>query len=336
MKLLHLFFLCQFLIFPAFGQNIPSPLTPQSIGFSHAQWPYKGDLVDILVQSKPGDEEVKKPLFFFCQGSLAQPLIKYDTLGVYGVFPFSPDSLLNDYHLVIIGKPHVPLIAEKGTLKSDFTITDTAAYQRYSVRNYLDYYVDRNLAVISYLQKKPWVSKKELVVAGHSEGSTIAAKMASVSPKVTQVIYSGGNPVGRILSIIEQDRQRESYADSTHYGEEAFEYWQEVLDDRNNAEELSGDSPKTTYYFSVPSKDYLEKLKIPVLVSYGTKDYSTPFNDYLRAEMMRHDRKNFTFQAYVGTEHNFFPVLPDGSTDYTVYNWQRVADDWYAWLKKNR
>jgi len=73
----------------------------------------------------------------------------------------------------------------------------------YKKQNYLDYYVERDLAVINYLQKQPWVSKSSLVVSGHSEGSSIAAKMASISKNITHLIYISGNPMGRIMSIIE-------------------------------------------------------------------------------------------------------------------------------------
>ena len=46
--------------------------------------------------------------------------------------------------------------------------------------------------------EKKWVAKSKLVLAGHSEGSTIAAKLATKNNKVTHLIYSGGNPNGRV------------------------------------------------------------------------------------------------------------------------------------------
>ena len=58
-----------------------------------------------------------------------------------------------------------------------------------------------------------------------------------------------------------------------------------------------GDTFKATYDFSIPPIQYLEKLTIPVLVSYGTKDWSAPYNDYLRVEMIRKKKRNFTFKA---------------------------------------
>ena len=196
---------------------------PEDFGFRYLRMVYKGDTVDILIKSKKGEERNPKPLFLFCQGSLPQPLIKYDEKGMFGVFTFNPDSLAVNFHLAIIGKPNIPVVAHIKTLEKDYTYKDSSGAfpKAYTERNYLDYYVDRNINVIKFLQNQKWISNKTLVVAGHSEGSTIAAKLAFVSPKVTHLIYSGGNPMGRILTIIEQLRAIET--DSTMDAEGQFD-----------------------------------------------------------------------------------------------------------------
>lgn len=96
-----------------------------------------------------------------------------------------------------------------------------------------------------------------------------------------------------------------------------------------------GDAYKTTYEFSAPMITYLEKLKIPVFVTYGTKDQSSPCNDYLLVDTIRKNKKNFTFKAYIGTEHNFFPITEDNKPNYEIFNWDKVANDWINWLNKN-
>lgn len=75
---------------------------PENYGFRHFQTVFKGDTVDILVKSGKGEEQVKKPLFLFCQGSLPIPLIiRYDENGNKGnpTYLFGRKSLrayLND------------------------------------------------------------------------------------------------------------------------------------------------------------------------------------------------------------------------------------------------
>lgn len=318
----------------AFGQ----PKTPEEFGFRYVVFKYRSDSVDILIKSKKGEENIPKPLFFFCQGSLPIPLIIYSEEGVYSTFPFNTDSISIKYHLVIVSKPGIPLVADTKSLKPDFTYIDSTGKfpKDYTNRNLLSYYVPRNIAIIKFLQKQTWVSKKQLVVAGHSEGSTVSAKMASESKNITHLIYSGGNPMGRILSIIQQNRSYETYTDSIKYGEDMINYWADVVINKNDMNATQGDNPKTTFEFSEPMISYLEALKIPVLVTYGTKDWSSPYNDVLRVNTMRQNKTNFTFKAYVGTEHGFFPLTADNKPDYNIFNWDNVANDWLKWLNETQ
>jgi hypothetical protein len=312
----------------SFGQTKLS----EDFGFRHFQLVYRGDTTDILVKSQKGEENFAKPLFFYCQGSLPQPLIKTDGDKTYGVFSFKPDSLIKYFHIAIVGKPYVPLIMDKKDLDNRFCYLDTNGHvtKKYSDRNLLDYYTKRNIEVIKFLQKQKWISSDKLVLAGHSEGSTIVAKMASVFPKVTHLIYSSGNPFGRIMSIIGESRSEEN--DTTKIAEGDFEMWKNSVDSPNDLNFSQGDTHKATVEFSNPPIQYLEKLKIPVLICYGTKDWCAPFNDYLRIETIRKRKANFTFNAYIGTEHNFFPLKGNGEVNYDIFNWDKVANDWLKWL----
>ena len=315
-----------------FGQT----KTPTEFGFRHIVLKYKNDNVDILIKSKKSEENIPKPLFFFCQGSLPKPLIKYHEKDVYGVFPFIPDSLSTKYHLVIVSKPYIPVVVDYKTLSPYFNYIDSLGKfpKEYSERNLLSYYVPRNIVVIKYLQKQKWVTTTQLVVAGHSEGSTVAAKMAADYKKITHLIYAGGNPLGRIMSIIAQSRESETDTDSTRFGEEEIKYWEAVVKNKSDMDGSQGDTHRATFEFSQPPIEYLEKLKIPVLVSYGTKDWSAPFNDFMRVDFIRRGKNNFTFQPYVRTEHNFFPVTAENQPNYDIFNWDRVASDWLKWTNQ--
>ncbi len=309
---------------------------PASLGFRHFQFPYQGIKSEVLVKSKKGEELKTKPLFFFSQGSLPKPLIITEGKDVYGVFPFNTDSLLEAYHLVIVGKPGVPLMSERKDLNEQYLFLDTNATMppTYIQHNVLDFYVARNISILEWLRKQSWVNKSSLVIAGHSEGSTIVAKMAVQYPKITDLIYVGGNPMGRIMSIIAEERFLET--DSSKLAEHSFSYWKEALRHPNNMDASKGDTDSATIGFSYPPIHYLEKLKIPVLISYGTKDWATPYIDYLQIETIRKKMSNFQFDAYVGKEHNFFALKKDGSIDYEQYNWDKVALDWLSWLNKNK
>jgi hypothetical protein len=305
--------------------------SPVDYGYRHFKLNYKSDVADVLVACRKGEEEKPKPLFLFCQGSLPVPAIVYDETGASSPFPFSTDLITEKFHLVYISKPGIPVIAKASELKPDYTYVDSTgnfpAY--YLQRNYLDYYVNRNTEIIKQLQKMEWVSKEQLVIAGHSEGATIASKLALKNKSVTHLIFASGNPMGRIMSMIERSRKFEN--DSTNLAENDFGYWEYLLNENEKKDSIDPYA-KTDYSFSIPPMDYLIKLKIPVLIAYGSIDYSTAFNDYFRVWCRQNKKSNIEFKSYVGLEHNYFGTDSNGKADYNQFNWDKVATDWYNWL----
>ena len=135
------------------------------------------------------------------------------------------------------------------------------------------------------------------------------------------------------MSIIERSRREEN--DTSQLAENNFNYWEKTVENSNDLNS-KGDTYKATYQFSLPPIDNLKKLSIPVLVLYGTKDYSAPFNDFLRVEMIRQQKRNFTFKGYIGLEHNFFSLDKNGLPNYEIYNWNKVGIDMYYWLLKGK
>lgn len=301
---------------------------PEDFGYRHLKFKYQNDPVDVIVISKAGEERVAKPLFFFCQGSLPQPVVKYDEKGLYGTLPFDETPFLDQFHVVIIGKPFIPIICNANKLGKDFMyfkdFEKEIPPKGYIERNYLDYYVFRNNFILKQLFKERWARTSNLVVAGHSEGSTIAAKMASVNKKITQLIYSGGNPYGRIATMLSQENDKS----------QMISYWKNVVSNSNDANAERGDSCKATYSFSMPQNDNLLQLSIPILITYGTKDTASPFLELFEIETIREMKNNISFQNYANLEHNFFGLDKLGKPDYDNYNWNKVALDWLNWLSK--
>jgi pimeloyl-ACP methyl ester carboxylesterase len=192
--------------------------------------------------------------------------------------------------------------------------------------------VFRNNSILKQLFKERWVKTNQLLVAGHSEGSTVAVKMASLNKKITHLIYSGGNPYGRITSILEQSRSQET--ESLPQGQKVVEHWKNIVANPTQIQYDGGDTFKATYSFSLPQRDNLMQLKIPVLITYGTEDWSVAYNDLFQIEAIQQHKRNITFKNYVGLEHNYFSKNEKGEIIEEEYNWDKVARDWLEWLKK--
>lgn len=322
MKKIFLFLIISYSVF--------AQKTPEDFGFKHLVYSYKNEKVDIIIKSKVGEENIAKPLFFWCQGSLPQPIIKYDANGMFGTFPFDVNDFLDNYHIVIIGKPGIPIISDVKDLKKNYCFLneDSTIPKYYSDKNYLEYYTKRNNFIFKKLLKEKWVLSSKLVVAGHSEGSYIAANMALNNKKITHLIYSGGNPYGRILNILEENIYK-----NKNYS--TIDYWKNIVENKNNGKYNGGDTPKNLYQFSKPVAPILQKLKIPIYICYGTKDWNAPYNDLFYVESIRKNLTFITFKPYLDLEHNFFPVNEKLEPNYDIYNWEIVGKDWSIWLQKN-
>lgn len=290
---------------------------------------FKNTEVEYLIVSKSGDENKRKPLFVFCQGSLARPLQITSEDGNYPLLPFSEDLITEHYHLVIISKPYIPIKESVKNLQDDYTFPRSGLPpEKYIINNNLEYYYKRNNFLIRQLKDKDWVDRRKIVVAGHSEGSYIALKMAITNKWITHLIYSGGNPLGRMMSMINQDRHNPNQKEN--WVQETLEDWKNIV--HNKSKKETNRENTSYYYYSLSDNftDELLSLNIPVLVTYGTKDQNGIFNDYLHLKVIKKEKRNFTFIPCFNCDHNFFPIDND-KPDYTINNWQKVADSWMKW-----
>ena len=293
---------------------------------------YKDTQVDYIVITKMGDEKIKKPIFFFCQGSLTRPLKILSDDASFPILPFNEELLLDKYHLVMISKPGIPIEVHEKELKRDYTYPKEGLPDKeYIYNNNLDYYYKRNNFILKKLFKENWVEVKNTVVAGHSEGSYIALEMAVNNKKISRLIYSGGNPLGRMMSIISQTRQNPK--EKENWNNKNLNFWAETI---RNKDKKELDRENTSYYNYSLSKNFvydLLSLKIPILVTYGTKDQNGLFNDYLNVLTIREGKTNFTFKPYFNCDHNFFPIDENMKINYEVDNWSKVGKLWSEWSK---
>ena len=329
-----------FLTLP-FSADANAQQTVEDFGYRRLSFEYQGDSVDILVKSKKGEAAKKKPVLILIRGSLAKPLVKFnDDGGHYPPFPFKQNIFLDQYHLICISKPGLPLIANKSVLSKRGEFIDPTTGRlpaKYVRNNFLEYYVARNSKVVEFLLTQDWVDRKKIVVAGHSQGSDIAARMADNMPGITHLIYSSGSPYySTILDMVRKQRER-AKANPAKRVDDYFEYWENVVRTPSGPSQQEGwDTNKTVFSFSQCQNDILKRLQIPVLVTFGTEDTLAPFNDMFRIETIRDGVSNITFRAYLGVEHNYFGVSSEGKIDFEKFGWDKVGRDWQEWLTETK
>jgi dienelactone hydrolase len=302
--------------------------TPEEFGYRHLLVRIKADSVHLLILSAPGEAQVRKPLLLWVQGSLPVPLVLYDHRGAYPVFPFHPKKVLKNCHLAVISKPGVPLVAnvEGKDPNQLFRTATPPAY--YRARNYLGYYVQRDEAVLRYLKRQPWVTSDQVLVAGHSEGSTIVAQLVAVPGLVSRGIYLSGSPLGRALTEVARNPFN---PDTTAADvEQGYAKWARAVATPTQNEDTPGDSPLNTYSHGQSQLPALLGARVPLFIGYGTRDDAVVANDYLRIEAIRLHKTNLTFHAYVGREHNFFG-FKDGQVNFDDFYWDHVGADFLRW-----
>ncbi|MBN8679392.1 MAG: hypothetical protein J0M29_14280 [Chitinophagales bacterium] len=342
MKHLLLFCLLFLKIIPGKAQNIPSLINHQALLFRIET---RHDSISFLVADT--STSATKPILLFCQGSLPVPLFaEIETYGLYmlggGISNFDLHKLRQQYHIVVVSMPHIPAIASKDQINEQFQVITNPLIpysfpKPYLEADYLNKYVERASQVLDYLKKQSWVDSRKLVVAGHSQGSKVATKLARNYPGVTHLGLFGANPFGRADQVIRQARQ------DAQEGKTTWEQADSIMNDQYRFFETVHQSDSLKAHpeylswntFSEPFFDDWLALDIPIYLSYGTDDPVATLCDLVPLFFIKEGKKNLTLKRYLHLEHNFFPVDPNSrQPNYNQPHWPEVMNAFLAWSIK--
>jgi pimeloyl-ACP methyl ester carboxylesterase len=303
----------------------------------------KKDLVEFIVVDTLLSK--KKPIFLWCQGSLPVPLFcEIENYGNYffggGVSNFNYKEISAKYHLVIISMPKTPLVGKKEHLNSGFQYIPNPEEplkfsKEYIDADYLDNYVNRAKAVLKFLKKQKWVSNEKLIVAGHSQGTKVATKMALNNKDVTHLGLFAANPFGRIDQYIREARLdaqlgKISWEKADSLTNDNYEFYKQV---NNNDSILTNPSLKSWKTFSEPFYDDWLSLDIPIYLTYGSEDRTSDLCDIVPLFFIGKGKDNLTIKRYAGLEHNFFELNQNGRVDYEKGHWVEVMGEFIKWIK---
>jgi uncharacterized protein len=199
-----------------------------------------------------------------------------------------------------VTRAHPDKVAEN----PDFTLTDE--------------YVPHAVAALELLRRHPAVDPARVFVAGHSEGGTVAPRVAARTPVAGLVILAGGaEPLHH--AMVRQFRYLASLDPAQAAAQSAT---LEVITRQAAAVDdpgLSEATPRDDLPFGVPAAYWLDlrgydpaaaaaALHKPVMIGQGGRDYqATVADDLSRWEAALRGRPDVTIRVYPADNHLFFP-----------------------------
>ncbi|MDP4272670.1 MAG: hypothetical protein Q8907_00135 [Bacteroidota bacterium] len=288
----------------------------------------------------------KKAMLLFIQGSGQSPLFFVDGKDFFcSVSSLFPKDFMEKYHIVIISKPGLPIsydfnhrnqIADNQQVRSKFIRNDN-----------LDYYVKASAQVITYLLKKDFIDTNKVYIVGHSQGYSVAAKLAcNFSKLITKVVCMSSNPFDRqsisIYSLKKKEMLNELPSNNVQQKLDSIYQHQKLVSQWY----LKKDSfPQDDNYFNFlndysfnfyPPINYLLKVDKPILIVYGTNDDASALNDYLPLCFYRNQKDNLTILRLHNLDHNYFSNTYDASGKIikNEFNWPSILTSVSTWLDK--
>lgn len=303
----------------------------------------ENDVIDFIVIDTIMNQ--KKPIFLWCQGSQPVPLFcEIESFGFCffggGLSNFNYHDIAKEYYLVVISMPKTPIKAKKENLNNGYQYIPNPENPNvfsddFIEDNYLENYVNRAMIVLDFLKDKPWVDSEKLVVAGHSQGTKVATKIAVKNNGVTHLGLFSANPFGRIDQFIREARLNAQLGKTSWEKADSLINEQYVFYEKVNNEDSIKANPnlKAWKTFNETYYDEWLSLDIPIYLAYGTEDRSSDLCDMIPLFFIEQGNTNLSLKRYLGLEHNFFEV-ENGRPNYEKGHWNEVMDEFTNWLDK--
>ena len=324
-----------FVIFPTFGQK-NSIIDSKAIQFEITQ---ENNSINFIVVDTVLTQ--KKPVFLWCQGSLSYPLFaKNENDEIYmfggGISNFDISNIVKHYHLVVISMPKVPVIVNEKDLQDfQYCHINSDCRDDFWEADFWENYERRASTVLTFLQRHSWVDNSKLVVAGHSQGSKIAERIAFRNKNVTHLGLFSFNPFGRIEQFIRLARKNaESGKITWEEAEREMQKWYDLYKSANNPQEIANNPHLIPWKsFSEPQIDELVKINIPIYLAYGTADVAGDLCDLLPLYFSRENKDNLKLKRYFNLEHNFFEINEKGGANWDKPHWIEVMNEFVEWTR---
>ena len=306
------------------------------------------DTTTFIIWGSKESLKIKKPLFFFRQGSQPYPLIENRNGHFEAFYPFPIEDVVDKYHFVMVQKSGTQLVVDSIYLANfyDGMRTGNPKYltKKYMENNNLDKATAQCNQVINYLVKQSWIDSKRVVFCGGSEGFTVGANLvANFNKSITHTILFSAHAGRRFEYEIYRNRQavregKMTAEDAQKNIEELYKGWEDVCKYPKSIDKSFGDTYYAWHSFSTKNTDNLLKINTPLYIAYGTEDGEVTIGlDYLPLDFIEKGKKNLTLKAYENYDHQFFELKKDstGKVIDKIFQGDKVSQDFMEWLGNN-
>ncbi|UYZ61146.1 hypothetical protein [Hymenobacter latericus] len=286
----------------------------RALGFTLFRIPFQDSTLTFLVSGVDLDRKPRKPVVLLCQGGGARPLITTGNSGAaFMGWPFDLKAYQGRYHFVVIARPGVPLVAERRLLSREqeyLEVGTDAPPAAYLERDTRGYHVQAARQVLRYLRRQSWVDRRLTAVVGGGQGCHVATRLATADRHVTHLAFYGAMPAGPLPQLVHELREaqlqrRLTPASAQRRIDSVYAAYQSLIELRDPAA-MSGVAWRNTVSLArYPAVDELPRVRVPLLIAYGTAEPSAWLLDQLPLEFARRGQRNLTLLPYPGLDERF-------------------------------
>lgn len=284
----------------------------------------------------------KKPVLLYLDGSGPYPLFQYTPRGTGSTIVVDFHNLSNEYHIVMISKPGVPLVdSVKNDPNSGFPIYP--APTEYTKRLSLEWRVESANLVLNKVLQDLVVDKNKVVALGFSEGFQVGAKLATVNKQITHLLLFVGNGLTQFYDFVIQNRiDAQKGLISEEQAQANIEAIHAAIKDiythpKATDKEWYGHSYLrwSSFCNNNPSENLLQ-LNIPVYLVGASNDRNSAVlgTDYLYLESIRRGKSNIIYKVYP-YDHSFNELIKNDNGQVTgaKSHLREVIEEGLGWLK---
>ena len=327
-------------LFSAVSLAQPPSLTPEKLGYTSHSFA-TDQLGNVHYYLRDPDHDPSKPLLIYLDGSGPYPLFQRMKQGYGSTMLIQDKALLSKFNLVVISKPGVPFVDDM-EMDPATGMPNYPPPEEYTRRLSLDWRVDSAKRVVDELLGKHGLTPKKLAVIGVSEGFHVAAKLASIEPRITHVGLFVGNGLNQLFDFMIAERMRaerreRSAIDAQNEIEQLLATAKEIYADPNSTDKhwMGHTYKRWASFGSSAPLEHLLKIKSPIFVACCSLDKNTSIvsADYIPLEFAKRGRTNLTYKVYP-YEHSFIEttVGQDGKPNGMKPHFEEVLFEFVDWI----